>query len=582
MNEQKAIIGIDLGTTNSEVVVIKNGKPVVVRENNEAIVPSCVGIDEASKVIVGQQARNQWAAAPEKTIMSIKRLMGTDEKVSMGDKQFTPQEISAYILKTLKERAERDLGHEVSKAVITVPAYFTDIQRQATREAGKIAGLEVVRIINEPTAAALSYESLTDEARKILVYDLGGGTFDVSVVLIENGIVEVLASTGNNKLGGHDFDEVLLERLNDTVENELRISQPQSNLQLQARLRRAAEQAKIGLSNQPYFVVEEDHVGMSAEQTRHLSHEINRFDFEKDIDALLAKTIDSVTSALTDANVKPNELDRILLVGGSTRIPKVRQLLKEHLGQEPHEEVDPDLCVAIGAGIQAGIEMGLDMQAVLVDVTPYTFGISILGELFGQQYEHVFSPIIHRNTKLPITKSEPYFKIYREQKAIDFIIYQGENPDALRNEKIGKFIFEGLDPSEEANEQGLTCTFHLDLDGILHVELTERFSKKIIKGRIENALGKASGDDLGKSETAYEEIISTDEADDAVDEEPNKLESIRQVLREAEEILKTAPEDELEEISKLMKDLKEAIKHNNLKDAERLQGNLEEIMFYLR
>ena len=289
-------------------------------------------MDESGAIVVGRQALNQWIAAPERTVRSIKRLMGTDERVTMGTAEYTPQEISAFILKALRERAERALGQEVRKAVITVPAYFTDAQRQATREAGEIADLEVVRIINEPTAAALSYEGRIEVNRTVLVYDLGGGTFDVSIVSIEDGVVEVLASTGDNHLGGDDFDDIVLDRLNAHVENELGITGAREDRGLQARLRRAAEAAKIELSSQPYVRVEEDHIGALRGEPKHLSRELKRVDFEQDIDELLAKTMRSVTTALTDADVRPSQLDRILMVGGSTRIPHVANLLAERTG----------------------------------------------------------------------------------------------------------------------------------------------------------------------------------------------------------------------------------------------------------
>ncbi len=362
------IIGIDLGTTNSEVAIISGGKPLIVEEGGEAILPSCVGLDDTGAVIVGRQARNQAAAAPERTVLSVKRLMGSGTQVRMGNDAYTPQEISAFILRALKERADRALGRDVRKAVITVPAYFTDAQRQATREAGEIAGLTVVRIINEPTAAALSYESGGMGRRTLLVYDLGGGTFDVSVVCVEEGVVEVLATAGDNQLGGDDFDALILERLNAHIETALGIEQTRDDRLLQARLRRAAERAKIELSDQPWVRVEEDHIASVNGEARHLACELTRADFESDLEPFLDRSLQAVTTALQDAGVRPSQLDRVLLVGGSTRIPRIAAVLAERLGQEPHGEVDPDLCVALGAGVQAGIEMGQDMQAVLVDI----------------------------------------------------------------------------------------------------------------------------------------------------------------------------------------------------------------------
>ncbi len=443
-NADDPVIGIDLGTTNSEVTIVTGGKPWVVEERGEAILPSCVGLDDTGAVIVGRQARNQYAAAPERTVLSVKRLMGSGTRVRMGDESYTPQEVSAFILKALKERADRALGRDVRKAVITVPAYFTDAQRQATREAGEIAGLNVVRIINEPTAAALSYESGGAERRTLLVYDMGGGTFDVSVVRIEEGVVEVLATAGDNQLGGDDFDALVLERLNTHIQRELGLENARDDILLQARLRRAAERAKIELSDQPYVRVEEDHVGSVAGEAMHLACELSRADFESDLEPFLDRSLQAVTTALQDADMRPSQLDRVLLVGGSTRIPRIAAVLTERLGQEPHGEVDPDLCVALGAGVQAGIETGQDMQAVLVDITPYTFGTSAAGELYGAPYMHEYVPLIRRNSKLPATRTEVFYTMFEDQEEVEIKVYQGEDPDALKNVEIGTFLFSGL------------------------------------------------------------------------------------------------------------------------------------------
>ncbi len=580
------IIGIDLGTTNSEVAILSDGRPEVVREDGEAILPSCVGVDEAGSVIVGRQARNQWAAAPERTVLSVKRLMGTGERVSMGEEEYTPQEISAFILKALRERAERALGHGVQKAVITVPAYFTDAQRQATREAGEIAGMEVVRIINEPTAAALSYESLSEGSRTILVYDLGGGTFDVSVVSIEEGVVEVLASTGDNRLGGDDFDRIVADRLNERVESELGIDGAQGDRVLQARLRRAAEAAKIELSSQPYVNVEEDHVASAGGEARHLSCELSRLEFEQDIEEPLARTMQSVTTALNDADVRPSQLDRILMVGGSTRIPRIAQLLAERLGQEPHGEVDPDLCVALGAAVQAGIEMGRDMHAVLVDITPYTFGTSTLGKLHGLPYAHQFVPIIRRNTKLPATRTEAFFTVFEEQEAVEIKVYQGEDPDALKNVEIGSFRFAGLNRHRSAYDQGLLFTYHLDLDGLLNVHAVERGTGREVHGVVENATGRSSGEDLAAAKERIEGLWGEQAAaGESAGAEPaapaDGSGTVQDTLERAELALDTAPEEDREEIAVLIERLRAADRESQAEDAAAIRQNLDEILFYL-
>ena len=590
--DSDTIIGIDLGTTNSEVAILSGGRPEVVREDGDAILPSCVGLDEAGDVIVGRRARNQSAVAPERTVLSIKRLMGSGEQVSMGAQTYTPQEISAFILKALKERAARALGDDVRKAVITVPAYFTDAQRQATREAGQVAGLEVVRIINEPTAAALSYESRSKESRRILVYDLGGGTFDVSVVAIEEGVVEVLASTGDNHLGGDDFDRILAERLDAHVETELGIDGARENRLLQARLRRASEEAKIALSSQPYARVEEDHIATVDGEPKHLSCELNRADFEQDLEELLARTMQSVTKALDDAGVRPSQLDRILMVGGSTRIPRIARLLAERLGQEPHGEVDPELCVALGAAVQAGIEMGQDMQSVLVDITPYTFGTSTLGELHGQPYAHQFVPLIRRNTKLPATRTEAFFTVTEEQEAVEVKVYQGEDPDALKNVDIGSFHFSGLNRERGAYDQGLLFTYHLDLDGLLKVRAVERATGREIHGVVENAMGRSTEEALAASRARVDELWGEEEdiaeaaggAGEAPVEaiaRPDTPPEIQETLERATRVLDTAPAEDQEEMIDLIEDLHNALKEGRAEDAAAVKQNLDEILFYL-
>ncbi len=598
--DDDTIIGIDLGTTNSEVAIISGGKPTIVEEGGEAILPSCVGLDDAGAVIVGGHARNQAAAAPERTVLSVKRLMGSGTQVRMGDRAYSPQEISAFILKALKERADRALGREVRKAVITVPAYFTDAQRQATREAGEIAGLTVVRIINEPTAAALSYESGGAGSRTLLVYDLGGGTFDVSVVRIEQGVVEVLATAGDNQLGGDDFDALVLERLNAHVETALGIENARDDRLLQARLRRAAERAKIELSDQPCVRVEEDHVATVDGEAMHLTCELTRADFERDLEPFLDRSLQAVTTALQDAGVRPSQLDRVLLVGGSTRIPRVAAVLTERLGQEPHGEVDPDLCVALGAGVQAGIEMGQDMQAVLVDITPYTFGTSASGELHGMPYPHEFVPLIRRNSKLPATRTEVFFTMFDDQPEAEIKVYQGENPDALKNVEIGTFLFKGLNQRPGVRDQGLLCTYSLDLDGLLHVHARERATGREIRGVVENAIGRSSDEALGaarervsalwgeEGDGAEAEVDDAGEAAGGAEPAPGPVAVPPDVAREAgetlaraEQALEAAPAEDREEMINLMEDLRDALKEGAAERAGELRRELDEILFYL-
>ena len=592
--DREPVIGIDLGTTNSEVAIIADGVPRVVGAGDDAILPSCVGLDESGAVVVGHQARNQYAVAPDRTVRSIKRLMGSDTRVRMGPEAYSPPEISAFILTALKERAAGALGRPVRKAVITVPAYFTDVQRQATREAGRIAGLEVVRIINEPTAAALAYHAGDAGQRKILVYDLGGGTFDVSVVTIESGVVEVLATSGDNHLGGDDFDAIVLDRINSHLETEAGLDGARNDRLLQARLQRTAEQAKVDLSRQPYVLVEEDHVGTVEGAVKHLSWEWSRGDFESAVEELLSGTMRAVSTALDDAAVRPDELDRILLVGGSTRIPRVSELLAERLGQQPHGEVNPELCVALGAGVQAGIEMGLEMPAVLVDITPYTFGTSVVGDLDGRPYAHKYVPLIRRNAKLPATHSEAFWTVYEQQESAEIRVYQGEHGDALQNVEIGTFLFEGLNRQEGAHDRGLLFTYHLDLDGILSVHAVERATGREIRGVIEHALGRSTEDAVNASRERIsarwgaeaepgkgDALAGKGDAVAAGADAPELPPEVRDTLQRAESVLATAPDEDREEIADLMEDLRDAATEGDTERAAGARRELDEILFYL-
>src|SRR5712692_2377693 len=377
------IVGIDLGTTNSEVAIIREGQPHVFAEDGDPILPSFVGLSEDGRLLVGKAAQNQWVLAPERTIKSIKRKMGQDIKVKLGDQEYRPQEISAMILRTLRDRAAGQLGSPLSKAVITVPAYFNDAQRQATREAGELAGLEVVRILNEPTAASLTYDPSQRELRRMLVYDLGGGTFDVSIVQAQEGVVEVLASHGDTQLGGDDFDDLLLNHVANRFQEEHGIDL-RGQLVAKARLLRAVEAAKRHLSYHAFARIEEEFIAEKDGQALHLNVEISRQEYEQMIQPLLNRTMDCVQRALDDSHLTGSAIDQVVLVGGSTRTPIISQLLTERLNQPPHQEVNPDLCVAMGASIQAAIIAGSDVGAVLVDITPHSLGIKCLaGDLHG-------------------------------------------------------------------------------------------------------------------------------------------------------------------------------------------------------
>lgn len=570
------IVGIDLGTTNSEVAFIINERAEIIKDNDTGIMPSCVALNDDGKIIVGHEARNQAVIKPAHTVMSVKRLMGTDRKLILGDKEFSPQEISAFILKALQGRAEKMLNRPIRKAVITVPAYFTDIQRQATREAGEIAGLEVVRIINEPTAAALAYENYQPDARKIMVFDLGGGTFDVSIVNIEGGVVEVLASTGDNHLGGDDFDHKILEHLLAYMESELELSVG-DNLTVLARLRRAAENAKIALSDAPLVMIEEDHIGKNKGKDVHLTYELSREEFESLIHDDLMRTMESVTRAMEDASVLPGDIEKIILVGGSTRIPKISHLLEEKIGHSPHGEIDPDLCVALGAAIQAGREMGLQHTSILIDITPYTFGTSAVGMLDGIMTPHRFVPLIRRNTKLPAKKSDLFYTMYDNQEWVEIDVCQGENPDALQNVQIGRYIFD-MTPAPAGAE--ILLDYELDVNGILKIEAVEKSSGRKINAVIENALTQFSSEELEQRRNTVNQMWQDNDAEASAASSALPYET-RELLQRARESLNRAPAEDRDELIAIIEDIEDAGREGRLAEVADLHKELADILFYL-
>jgi molecular chaperone DnaK len=467
----EVIVGIDLGTTNSEIAAFIDGNVQVLTTAGEQIMPSVVGLAADGTLLVGTPARNQHALYPERTVKSIKREMGTDHRVTLGDRTYSPPEISAMILRTLKTRAEAVLGTEVRKAVITVPAYFSDAQRQATRDAGQIADLEVVRILNEPTAAALAYGEDRHGARTILVYDLGGGTFDVSLVYVQGEITEVLASHGNNRLGGDDFDQLLLDFVHDRFVRNGGVD-VRADQRAMSRLLRAVEEAKKRLSFEPYTRIREEHLTEHDGLPVHLDLEVTRTEYEHLIRPLLERTLDSVHRALTDAGKRPEEVDEILLVGGATRTPLVSALLEEKTGLTPRQELHPDLCVAFGAGVLAARVSGHDIERVLVDISPYSFGPSHFGILNGIPSEHCYRPIIVRNTPLPVSRTESYLTMVDDQEGWQVSVYQGDDAYALNNILVGRFVIDGLSQVPAGNE--ILCRMDLDLDGILQVTATEK------------------------------------------------------------------------------------------------------------
>jgi len=549
------IIGIDLGTTFSAISVVIDGQPTIIPVEGSATLPSVVGLTPQDKWLVGQAALNQWILYPERTIRSVKRKMGSNEQLLFGDNLYSPQQISAIILRTLKQVAEAHLGEPVEQAVITVPAYFSDAQRRATVEAGEIAGLQVARIVNEPTAAALAYGMDTDTNAVALVYDLGGGTFDVSLVEISGGVVDVRSSHGNTQLGGDDFDERLANWLVQRFEDEHGVDL-RNNRQAQARLQRAAESAKIALSREPFTWVREEYLAEKDGAALHLEVEVSRHQFIELIDELLDETLESVERVLKDGGIE--QPDQVLLVGGSTYIPAVRELIADYTGVTPRVDVNPSEVVALGAGIQGAIIAGEPIDAILVDVTPFSLGIAVAEQtVLGQMVPDRYKVLIPRNSTIPTAQKEVFYAVHPAQKSVEIEVYQGESRIASENDLLGKFMFEGLSVPSPGELPQITVQFDLDINGLLNVQATDTTS-----GREAGITVSAAHHRLSQQEikSAYETLPEAF-ADQAISED---------LIREAEVLLARAKRIGADALDEDIDDVEQALYVNDedwLRDA---------------
>ncbi len=564
------IIGIDLGTTNSCVSVMEGNEPIVITNSEGSrTTPSVVAFSKTGERMVGQVAKRQAITNPENTVISIKRHMGSDHKVTINGKSYTPQEISAMILQKLKADAEAYLGHSVTEAVITVPAYFTDAQRQATKDAGKIAGLEVKRIINEPTAAALAYGVDKEGSQKIMVYDLGGGTFDVSIIEMGDGVQEVLATAGNNKLGGDDFDERIMKYLAEEFKKENGIDLMNDKIAVQ-RLKEAAEKAKIELSSTTQTHINLPFITADANGPKHLDVTLTRAKFNELTADLVETTMGPVKQAMADAKVTANDINKILMVGGSSRIPAVSEAILKSLGKEAFKGINPDECVAIGAAIQGGVLSGDVKGLLLLDVTPLSLGLETLGG--------VFTKIIERNTTIPTKKSQIFSTAADNQTSVEIHILQGEREMASGNKTLGLFKLDGI-PAAPRGVPQIEVTFDIDANGIVNVSAKDMGTGKEQKVTITSSTNM-SKENIEKAVAEAEKFAAEDKAKkEEIDLKNSADQMIYQSEKTLNEVGDKVSDAEKETLKQKIQALKDAVASNKSEDIKAKQEDLQKSLF---
>lgn len=564
-------IGIDLGTTNSVVAVMEGGKPTVIA-NAEGMrtTPSIVGFSKTGERLVGQLAKRQAILNPDKTIASIKRYMGDDYKKNIDGKDYTPQEISAMILRKLADDASSYLGEKVTSAVITVPAYFNDAQRQATKDAGKIAGLDVLRIVNEPTAAALAYGLEKEQSEKVLVFDLGGGTFDVSILEIGDGVHEVLSTSGDTRLGGDDFDQKVMDWICEEFKKQEGIDLT-GDKQAMQRIKEAAEKAKCELSSVVETNINLPFITADANGPKHLDLTLTRAKFEELSYDLLERCKKPVEQALKDAGLGKNEINEVVLVGGSTRIPAVQQLVKEYTGKDPNQSVNPDEVVAVGAAVQAGVLAGEVKDIVLLDVTPLTLGIETMGG--------VMTPLVPRNTTIPVSKSQVFSTAENNQTAVDINVLQGERPMSSDNKSLGMFRLEGIAPAMRGIPQ-IEVTFDIDANGIVNVSAKDKATNKEQKITITNS--------SNLNEADIDKMVKEAEANAAEDKKKKETAEVKNnansLITSAERLTKDfegkISEDDLKKLNEQKDALQKAVEEEkSTDDLKKLSEELQQTMF---